>query len=242
MCVVTLLPIADGYLLTANRDEHLSRPQAIPPQPYYINEQLLTFPKDPQGGGTWLAASPTHLVCLLNGAFPTDGPSRTNMSRKSRGLVVLDVFSYENPYQFADRYDFEGIQPFTLVIAGAGTKGRVRDLFEIRWTGHQVWVRELTPRNPHIWSSFTLYDANTIALRKIWFTQFLQANHNHYTPDSLFTFHRTTGNGSPGRDFVMNRPQEGVGTVSITQVAQTKQAGTMRYLDLATDATTQLLF
>ena len=242
MCVVTLLPIADGYLLTANRDEHFSRPDALPPQSYDVNGRQLTFPKDPQGGGTWLAASPTQLVCLLNGAFPSDKPPVVHPPVKSRGVVVLDVFGYDNPYHFADRYDFGGVQPFTLVMAGAGTRGRVRDLFEIRWTGQRVWVRELAPNNPHIWSSYTLYDAGTIALRKIWFTQFLQANHNHYTPDSVFTFHQTAGNGNPDRDFVMNRPAEGVRTVSITQVAHTKQTGMMRYLDLATDLTTQVAF
>ncbi len=242
MCVVTLLPIADGFLLTTNRDEHISRPAAVPPRTYTVHGRSLTFPKDPQGGGTWLAASSTHLVCLLNGAFPTDKPPVTNQPLISRGLVVPDVFNYDNPYLFADRYDFSGIQPFTLIIAGSGTHGRERDLFEIRWTGQQVWVRELTFQNPHIWSSYTLYDAGTIALRKIWFTQFLQATHNHYTADDLFTFHQTAGNGSPDRDFVMNRPNEGVRTVSITQVAQTTSSGLMRYLDIPTGVTTQLTF
>ncbi|MBC8154646.1 MAG: NRDE family protein [Bacteroidetes bacterium] len=238
MCVVTLLPIANGFLLTTNRDEHTSRSAAIPPRTYAVNDQLLTFPKDPQGGGTWLAASKTQLICLLNGAFPTDKPRVGSKPRKSRGLVVLDAFGYDDPYQFADRYDFGGVEPCTLVIARLS--GQQQHLFELRWTGQQVWLRPLDGRNPHIWSSYTLYDAGAVALRKIWFTQFLQENHNHYTPDRLFTFHRTAGNGDPSRDFVMNRPSDGVRTVSLTQVAHTQQAGTMRYFDLALATETRI--
>lgn len=240
MCVVTLLPITGGFLLTTNRDEHTSRPAAIPPQTYPVNGQSAVYPTDPQGGGTWLAASETQLVCLLNGAFPTDKPRLVGLPKKSRGLVVLAALGYDDPYQFADRYDFSDVEPFTLIIAR--TSETQPALLELRWNGRQVWLRPLETHNPHIWSSFTLYDAGTIALRKIWFTQFLQENHNQYTPDTLFSFHQTAGNGNPARDFVMNRPADGVRTVSLTQVAYTKQAGMMRYLDMTTQTETHLNF
>lgn len=240
MCVVTLLPIAGGFLLTTNRDEHTSRPAALPPQTYTVDNHALAFPKDPQGGGTWLAASPKQIVCLFNGAFPSDNARVTSHPGKSRGLVVLDLYAYNDPFQFADQYDFGGIEPFTLIIARM-TANR-QDLFELRWNGQQVWLRPLEADKPHIWSSYTLYDADTITLRKIWFTQFLQANHNHYTPDALFKFHQTAGNGDPARDYVMNCPAIGVRTVSLTQVAYSKRAGAMRYLDLETNIETHLNF
>src|SRR5919199_3470936 len=115
MCVVTLLPLPGGFVLTSNRDEHVSRPAAIPPQTYSIDGHSITFPKDPQGGGTWLATFGTITVCLLNGAFVNH--VHQPPYRRSRGLVVLDYFDTADPRQFIDSYDFSGIEPFTMVIA-----------------------------------------------------------------------------------------------------------------------------
>ena len=240
MSVVTLLPITHGFLLTTNRDEHISRPDAIPPQTYTVNGHAIAFPKDAQGGGTWIAASGMQVVCLLNGAFPQDRPRLSNKPKKSRGLVVMDVFNYTDPYQFVAQYDFTSVEPFTMLIIK--TSDLQSSLTELRWNGQQIWLRPLDTHKPHIWSSFTIYDAGTIALRKIWFTQFLLDNHSHYTSDDLFKFHQTAGNGDKARDYVMDRPQDGVRTISITQVAYTKQAGTMRYLDLTTQTETHLNF
>ncbi len=240
MCVVTLLPITDGFLLTVNRDEHTSRPVAIPPQTCTLNGHTLVFPKDPQGGGTWLAASKTQVVCLLNGAFPGDKPRATDEPRKSRGLVVLDAFSYDDPYQFAEQYNFGKVEACTMIIGQR--KGTAPTLFELRWNGHQTWLRPLEPDRPHIWSSVTLYDSGTMAMRKIWFTQFLQEHHKQYAPDALFAFHQTAGRGDSARAFVMNRPADGVRTVSLTQIAHTNQTSALRYLDCTTNTETQLTF
>jgi uncharacterized protein with NRDE domain len=70
MCVLTYIPQSDGRIaITHNRDEHIQRPAAIPPQAYLIGNQEVTYPKDPIGGGTWFAHNEDWVVCLLNGAF-----------------------------------------------------------------------------------------------------------------------------------------------------------------------------
>ncbi|MFD2574161.1 NRDE family protein [Spirosoma soli] len=241
MCVVTLLPLPGGFVLTSNRDEHISRPRATQPQTYQVNHQLVIFPKDPQGGGTWLATSGPTTVCLLNGAF-LDQPNELVFKggpRKSRGLVVLDYFGYATPRQFADRYDFSSIEPFTLLVV-ENIPGSLT-IYELRWNGHQVYLRPISNNQPHIWSSVTLYTMPTAELRKSWLADFLR-QHPSYTAAELFAFHQSAGDGNPDHDFVMNRadgpaggepnPRDGVRTVSITQITNSKTELTVRYRDL----------
>ncbi|RIV21562.1 hypothetical protein DYU11_19365 [Fibrisoma montanum] len=229
MCVVTLLPLPDGFVLTTNRDEHHSRPRAIPAQSYVIGGRTVTFPKDPLGGGTWVAASADVTLCLLNGAF--EKHKHEPPYRRSRGLVVLDFFDFGEPRRFADGYNFEGIEPFTLVVV----QRQLEELLvhELRWNGQQIYLRDMPGHLPHVWSSVTLYDADTAALRKTWFADFLKAQ-PHFTPDDVFGFHQTAGIGDPQQDYVVRLPN-GVRTVSITQVVQTGSTPAMRYLSLGSD-------
>lgn len=235
MCVVTLLPLPGGFALTSNRDEHTSRPAALPPQAYTVNQHTLVFPKDPQGGGTWFASSATTTVCLLNGAF--ENHQHYPPYKNSRGLVVLDFFDYITPQRFADAYDFGGIEPFTMVIVSHALQALT--MHELRWNGQQVYLRNMPTNAPHIWSSVTLYTLSATELRKTYLAQFL-SKHPHYTADDLFAFHRTAGDGDPNHDFVMNRPRQGVRTVSVTQVCRTGHERTIRYHELATGAETHV--
>lgn len=239
MCVVTLLPLNDGFVLTSNRDEHMSRLQAVLPQTYQISNQSIIFPKDPQGGGTWLATSGPTTVCLLNGAFVNQMQEQAggvSPARKSRGLVVLDYFGYREPQAFADAYNFGGIEPFTMVVINHTTKAL--DIHELRWNGQQIYLRAMAINQPHIWSSVTLYSTPQAELRKSWLVEFLH-KHTVYTPEDLFNFHQTAGDGNPNHDFVMDRTTEPhssdrVRTVSITQIIQTGSEQVIRYKDLMT--------
>ncbi|CCH52638.1 hypothetical protein BN8_01652 [Fibrisoma limi BUZ 3] len=229
MCVVSLLPLPNGFVLTTNRDEHISRPRAVPAQPYIVGERTVTYPKDPLGGGTWVAASADVTVCLLNGAF--EKHVHQPPYRQSRGLVVLDFFDFGNPLQFANGYNFDQIEPFTLVVVQRRPDNLL--VHELRWNGQQIYLRDMPGDLPHIWSSVTLYDANTAARRKTWFADFLRQQ-PHVTPEDVFYFHQTAGIGDPEQDYVVRLPN-GVQTVSITQVVQTGSMPTMRYLPLVAD-------
>lgn len=237
MCVVTLLPLPGGFVLTANRDEHTSRPAALSPQIYTVNQHRLVYPKDPQGGGTWLAALVNTTVCLLNGAF--ENHPHQPPYKKSRGLVVLDFFNYQTARQFADEYDFSDIEPFTMVVINHAPE--LLTVHELRWNGQQVYLRNMPANVPHIWSSVTLYTMPMAELRKTWLAQFLD-QHPHYTADNLFAFHQTAGDGDPSHDFVMKRPTQGVQTVSISQVFQSGSERAIRYQQVATGAETRLTF
>ena len=223
MCTVTYLPRGSGdYILTSNRDEQAARsPRRITRMTE--GRRLLLFPQDTRAGGTWIAtASDNRTVCLLNGAFEPH-LSRPPY-RRSRGLMVLDFFDYSGAGAFAARYDFAGMEPFTMIIHDRGR------LWELRWDERTLHERERNPADYHIWSSATLYDAHAHRRREEWFRSW-RATQRQHDQAAILDFHRHAGEGDPRNDVVMNRDGM-VQTVSITSIIRSGREVRMRYEDL----------
>jgi hypothetical protein len=91
MCTVAFVPQPDGgYLLGHNRDETVARASGIPPAVWTGPGLPFLAPRDPEGGGSWIAVNAAGLaVCLLNAM---DRPSRPIPTRPvSRGLLVVEA-------------------------------------------------------------------------------------------------------------------------------------------------------
>lgn len=224
MCTVTFIPTgSDGYILTSSRDEKTLRPAATPP---FVEKKAgyeLVYPRDPQGGGTWIASdSQGTSVCLLNGASQPHIPQYPY--RHSRGLVVLDFFKAGNLFDFIDFYDLNNIEPFTLII--------VHDyrIFMFRWDGQQRSLKNSDFSEPRIWSSVTLYDEKVIQKRINWFQSWMAAN-PVITVDDVLDFHMTAGEGNKKTDIRMERNAD-IKTISITSVFHFQNNSTMIYKDL----------
>jgi uncharacterized protein with NRDE domain len=230
MCTVSFLPLDRGdFILTSNRDERVAR-QALDPELYDVHGQWILYPKDPEAGGTWIATSQHLTACLLNGAF--EKHQHQPPYRKSRGLVLLDAFAYEDPEDFAYRYSFEGIEPFTLVLI------QEENLFELRWDGQQLMHTPLPVHEPKIWASVTLYSAETIQKRKDWFEEWTAKNPEP-TVEEIRKFHRFAGDGDKANDLLMNR-NDFLKTTSITTVSRLRRRNQMIYENLITNAVVQV--
>lgn len=219
MCTVSYLPLpGEGFIITSTRDEKSIRKPAMPPEKYDIYNEKVYFPRDTDAGGTWIASSPGgHTLCLLNGGFIIHESSPPY--RRSRGLVLLDFYRFNDVTRFRYEYDFSGIESFTLLIRNFyGTALGVADpqFDEIRWDGEQVHHAPLSPELPAIWSSVTLYSAEVISQRRQWFEQWL-AGRPEMTVGSAVNFHKTAGTGNIQNDILMNRDNV-VRTVSITSI------------------------
>ncbi len=229
MCVLTYLPIQNsGFIFTSNRDESVLRESAIPPRKYEIEGHYVFFPKDPLGGGTWIGGCDTFTLCLLNGGF--EKHTSTPPYRHSRGKVILDFYKYYDVEKFLQNYNFDNIEPFSLIIIN---RANTLSISEIRWTGKEVSFKNLPTNQSHIWSSATLYTPEIIQERKLWFDNFLQENPN-CSADDMLQFHHLGGNGDIENNIKMNRENK-LKTLSVTQFSVDIENFVVRYEDLQKD-------
>ncbi len=223
MCTVTYIPQPSGnFILTSNRDEEEKRSPMGLSKIFRSNHQLI-FPKDTVAGGTWIVASSRAWAnCVLNGAFV--GHQRKPPYRKSRGIMALEFHDFMNTADFCHNYDFEGIEPFTMVIVEGAT------LTEIRWDEKKLHEKEMNPNTCHIWSSVKLYSPEAQIKRKKWFDEWLEVR-TDFSPEAVIDLHRNGGKGDLWNGFVMNR-FDLVKTVSITSIVRTESGLEMIYHDL----------
>lgn len=221
MCTVTYLPLRNSILLTSNRDERIVRLPALLPEKYKGNSGEMLMPKDGQAGGTWIAVHNNgNAMVLLNGAFKKHWPNTAY--RKSRGLVFIEIFDGYSPTANFDCIDLQGIEPFTLVIWEHGK------LIEAKWDGVAKYIMPLSVTEPRIWSSVTLYDAETTTKRKTLFEQWL--NDTPYrTGEQIRLFHEFAYDG----DINIKMKDNGqLQTVSITCIEIMNRKVTMHYKDM----------
>jgi hypothetical protein len=226
MCTVTIFPKRnDDFIITSNRDEAPDR-VSLSPQIYTIANSKILFPKDELSGGTWIGVSDKNrMLCLLNGGFKSH--ERQTEYRLSRGTVVKELLASENIVEAIISFDFDGIEPFTLVISdwNKGLK-----FMELVWDGREKHFKNL-PLEPKIWSSSTLYSESMKSERNRWFETFKKEN--TLNSDSLLRFHKTAGQNNLDYGVVMNR--DFVKTTSITQIEKSDSLVEMQYTDLRTD-------
>ncbi len=223
MCTVTCIPTKQGLYISSNRDERILRKPALAPQHYVHNRYTLLYPKDADAGGTWIAMhSNGNAAVLLNGAFVKHEAHPSY--RRSRGLVLIDIITTENPLQTFLEANLQGIEPFTTIIFAD------KLLHECRWDGSMVYHKLLDGNLPHIWSSVTLYEDRIIRKREQWFRDWLII---HPEPDmkEIMDFHQFAGDGDRENDIRMNRSNEML-TVSITGMHLEAAKGNMFYHDL----------
>ncbi len=224
MCTVTYIPQSDrNFILTSNRDETATRsPQNLSIDKLKDGTELL-FPRDEKAGGTWIvAAADGRVACLLNGAF-TKHKHRPPY-RRSRGLMVLDFFTFPSAEDFAKNYDFEGIEPFTFVLVGKNK------LHELRWDEQKAHLKPMDSKDRHIWSSTTLYPPEIQAKRNHWFNEW-QKGRDDFGLRAIQDFHQYGGEKDEWNGFIMNRMNL-VQTVSITNVVKQQNGMKMIYNDL----------
>lgn len=225
MCTITLVPHPDsmnGFILTSNRDEAVSR-RTLPPQSEMYRDTRLFFPKDEEAGGTWLGISERlRCICLMNGAEKAH--VRKPEYRKSRGVVVKDFLSSVNLRKLLDNYDLENIEPFTMIIVDWHN-----GLFfqELLWDGENRKITKL-PLKEHIWSSSPLYSENMKSSRKQWFKDLKKSQ--GFSSETLWDFHHNAGEGNKEFDLIIDRGF--LKTQSISQVFNTSNELKFVYEDL----------
>ncbi|MGG7664409.1 NRDE family protein [Dyadobacter sp. BHUBP1] len=226
MCTVTYIPTGKGAFLTSNRDERTDRAPAEPP----VTRSLpgaLTYPKDAQAGGTWIALKGRgDAAVLLNGGFKNH--VRMSSYRKSRGRVMVEIVEAASPADYFETMSLEGIEPFTLILF---TEGR---LMRCTWDGIRKHRNELDAHQPHIWSSATLYheEARQMRVRKLqqWYGS------TAVNMKSILDFH-TQNDITFDACQSFHGHRDAMATVSVTSIDLTSPEPVMHYHDLRTGTT-----
>jgi uncharacterized protein with NRDE domain len=220
VCVLTYIPNANGSItITHNRDEHVLRPRAIPPQVYLIENQKVIFPKDPLGGGTWFAQSDDWVVCLLNGAF--EAHERKPKYRTSRGTIITDFFQNPDIQHFMHHFEVIGLEPFTFLAFDLKEK----KVHQLVWDEKVLHFKNIDALQPHIWSSSTLYNTKIKAMRAKIFEQFVTIQPS---AKQVIDFHKINIDNDLHKSFFVNIG-ENIKTVAITQVFCNKHKIKMNY-------------
>jgi hypothetical protein len=227
MCTLSFYPKSDknGFILTFNRDEMANRSTVD-----IVNDGILglIYPKDALHGGTWLALSTENgrFTCLLNGAF--ERHERQAIYRKSRGIVLLESFEFEDMKDFWHNYDLKDIEPFTMITA------QDNRFLELRWDGFIRYTRQIDAEKPKIWSSATLYSQAVRSQREKAFSAFLKGKKNNPRATDLWNFHETPNLEKPENGILMKRSEGQPSTVSIAQITYslTSQTIDFQYYEL----------
>ncbi|SDS07884.1 NRDE family protein [Gramella sp. MAR_2010_147] len=214
MCTITLVPhpgSMDGFILTSNRDEAVSRNTLAPEEEIYRGKKLF-FPKDEKAGGTWIGVSENlRCVCLINGA---EKPHvRKPEYRKSRGVVVKDFLAKNNLKSLFKEYDLKNIEPFTMIVVD-WHNGLA--FYEFIWNGTARKLTRLSMKE-HIWSSSPLYSEHMKSKRIKWFKNLKETK--GLSSESLLDFHHNAGEGDKEFNLIIDRGF--LKTQSITQVQNT---------------------
>jgi len=235
MCTITLVPHPDsmnGFVLTSNRDEAVSR-KTLPPEEQLYNGKKLYFPKDKKAGGTWIGVSENlRCVCLMNGA--EESHVRKPDYRKSRGVVVKDFLAGNNLKDLFGEYDLDDIEPFTMVVVD-WHNGLA--FYELLWDGVRRKLTELEMKE-HIWSSSPLYSDEMKSLRIKWFKNLKETK--GFSSESLLDFHHNAGEGNKESDLIVDRGF--LKTQSITQIYNSPKELKFWYENLETKGVTENYF
>lgn len=223
MCTVTFIPTVDNqFIFTSNRDEAPNRSASTLVRANKYGKTLL-FPQDTGAHGSWIVISDSdQLVCILNGAF--ERHDRQPPYRLSRGIMAMEFFEYDDVEHFLKLYQFENIEPFTMIIYDRGR------LHEVRWDYSQYHHSEYATDQMKLWASATLYDDVLQEKRQQWFKDW-RSNTVEVNQHSILDFHRHGGEGNPLSDVVMNY-HEIVKTTSITSILHTDKEMSMRFENL----------
>jgi len=218
MCTLTLLRErwltgagrGPAWRVVFNRDEQRSRPPAMPPALHLAGAVRTLQPVDPQGGGTWIAATEHGLVfALLNGedAVPPDPAGAP--PRRSRGAIIpaLAALAARRAADVPAReLDPLAYRAFHLVIADE------REVIELTSDGRTL--READPdRRDRLIRTSSSVDAAAV---RAWRSELFAVPRTPGSAEEQDAFHARAEPGRPAYGVAMARPD--ACTVSTTTV------------------------
>ncbi len=218
MCTLSWMATTEGLTLCFNRDESIARPLAEAPRLHAGEAHSFLAPRDPLGGGTWLAVRADGIaLALLNhyGAQPPSAP------KHSRGLIVWQLAAAADPADAWQRLtrSLDGVAPFHLIHLR-------RNAVRIEsWDGLALSSRQATWPTGMI-STSSSNDPNVLPRRNRAFKKMTEKN-GPLTDTDLMRFHEGAHDGDPHSSVWMDRGERR--TVSQSRIKLGNSAARFSY-------------
>ena len=204
MCTVSWSWSGASYELLCNRDERKTRAPAIPPK----SAPEVLSPRDPEGGGTWIAVNASGVsIALLNGA--NAGPGTL-----SRGLLPARLIRLENTTNINAEMatiDYNDFAPFTLLLIASNEPAHI-----YTWNGANI-LHQTDPNQQGLLTSSSMDAPGARAYRTALFEN----------EPSLETFHKSHGLSPSAYSPCMHRVD--AETVSFSRIRVTPESITFLY-------------
>ena len=135
MCTISWSANKDGLAICFNRDESITRPDAQAPRLHTAAGHSFLAPRDPVGGGTWLALRADGCALALLNHYSGLPPSSP---KYSRGMIVWQLAAASDPLTAWRKLipSLDGIAPFHLLTLRRD-KGRID-----RWDGSDLSCKQ----------------------------------------------------------------------------------------------------
>lgn len=231
MCTATFMSLEEpaDFVFTVNRDESEKRP-ALAPDFYRDQNTRLLLPKDPKKGGTWIALSDQkRCVNLMNGAFSKH--KYEPPYKKSRGLVLLDFLKTSSTEELAKTYDFDNIEPFTLLCIDWNNG---LEISELRWDGQEYYLKRVDEAFK-TWSASMTYSEKQKRKRREFFDEKRRENKAKLSADELWELHHTREASGGDLDIIIDRGE--LKTTSVSQIVKRGDEIRFNYEDMLTGET-----
>jgi hypothetical protein len=218
MCTITIVPSPEGSVLRVlmNRDERRLRPVAHPPAVHRTGAGHAIWPTDPEGGGTWIAATDAGLVLMM---MNLDG-SRRSPQLPSRGLLIPSLAgarSMDELLRLWERLDVTAFAPFRFVAA---TRRQL-----VVFTSGQRGPTSASLGRPLVFASSALGDARAESARGELFARLLRTEIDPWSAQTRFHQHAWPDR----RDLSVMMSRVGACTVSQTEVLLTATSVSLVY-------------
>ena len=161
MCTLAWGEEGNSLWICFNRDELRIRPPAEPPAIHHGTGPAAVYARDPQGGGTWFAASQSGFAVALLNHYPT-GKGPLPHHTRSRGLLVVDLVETGTPQQagrLLQSTDLAAFSPFCLFILSP------HETNAFAWDGEQL--QPLEYERP-FWTTSSYKPEEVLAWRTGW--------------------------------------------------------------------------
>jgi|DewCreStandDraft_4_1066084.scaffolds.fasta_scaffold64906_2 hypothetical protein len=222
MCTVTFIARRNGYALGMNRDEKLTRVQALPPARYRLGHREALFPAEPNGG-TWIGVNDAGVTFALINWYSVT--AHVNRQAISRGETVKSALPSASP-PLVDAALAEApllrVNPFRLI----GVFPASQSVIEWRWDLDQL-ERVQHPWQTHTWISSGFDEPRVQRARGAHFAKALHQT----SAGSLTWLRRLHRSHTPERgpySTCMHRAD--AATVSYTEIIVGPQMARMHYL------------